>query len=178
MSPVGFQPPISAGDWQQFYAIDRTTNGNVKYWRSASTSIMTYLPHHFAFSIWINLERYEVPTPVLPEFHFRFKSSGIRRDLKLFIRTYVSGAENFPETSASHKTVTFTQELICLAIHYSSTRSLHDVCAPNLLISLLILCCRDECNPTFPWFPCHGRGKKWFFAAIKRYLVGRVAQSV
>jgi hypothetical protein len=120
---------------------------------------MTYLPHHFAFSIWMNFERYDVLTAVLPKIHVRFKSCKIRRDVK-FIRAYLSRAANFTETSASHKTLTFTQELICLAIHYSSPRSLHNVCASNLLISLPILCCRDKYNPTFPRFPFLGRSKK------------------
>jgi len=131
---------------------------------------MTYLPHHFPFSIWKNFERYEVLTGVLPKVRVSFKSSGIRRGVKLLIHTYVSGAESFSETSVSHKTVTFTQELICLAFHYSSPRSHQDVFDFNIPISLLILCFRDKWNPTFPWFPYLGWRKKWFFAGINRYL--------
>ena len=111
---------------------------------------MTYLPRHFPFSIWKNFERYEVLTAVLPKVQVRFKWSGIRRGVKLFIHTYVSGAENFSKTSMSHKTVTFTQELICLGIHYSSPRSHQDVFDPNLPNSLRILCFRDKCNPIHP----------------------------
>jgi len=92
---------------------------------------MTYLPRHFPFSIWKNFETYEVLAAVLPKVQIRFKSSGIRRGVKWFIHTYISGAENSSKTSMSHKTVAFTQELICLAIHYSSPRSHQDVFDPK-----------------------------------------------
>jgi hypothetical protein len=131
---------------------------------------MTYLPHHFPFIIWNNFERYEVLTAVLPTVQVWFKFSGIRGDVKLFIHTYVSGAEGFSEPSVSHKTVTFTQELICLAIHYSCPPSHQYIFDFNLPISLPILCCRDKCNPTFPWFPYLGWRKKLLFVGINRYL--------
>jgi hypothetical protein len=51
MPPVGFEPTISAGEWQQTYALDRVANGT-----GNSAHLMSFIQNYLMYWLMINLE--------------------------------------------------------------------------------------------------------------------------